>query len=203
MTTLQEAEATRDGLRQKLDDARLSLAVLDEARKEIAFEAHTAGGDAEKKLAKMNKDRLALLGDIEMLEIAHVEASRHVADAERAAELAQSVERAGKAMDVAAHLSEQAHKMDDSLRQFCEAAFAYRDLLSELHSLGYPYPSDAQFVSYGERATKAWLMKSPWRWEHLPPGERHEFVEMVLHHIGAIERQCAPMLAKVTAEAAE
>jgi hypothetical protein len=67
-SSLEQAEATRDALRGKLDDARLSLAALDEARKEYGFEAHTIGGEAAKRLAKMNKDRLAILGDIETLE---------------------------------------------------------------------------------------------------------------------------------------
>jgi hypothetical protein len=35
------------------------LAALDEARVSLAYDAHTAGGDAEQSLAEMNKDRLA------------------------------------------------------------------------------------------------------------------------------------------------
>ena len=49
---LEQAESIHAGLRKKLDDARLSLAALDECRKEIAFAAHTGDSEAEKRLTK-------------------------------------------------------------------------------------------------------------------------------------------------------
>jgi hypothetical protein len=48
--TLQEANETRDKLREKLDTARAGLAELDAEREALAFDAHTGDEAAEAAL---------------------------------------------------------------------------------------------------------------------------------------------------------
>src|ERR1700730_8112463 len=113
MTALQEAGEVRATLQQKRDNVALQLVALDEARKEIAFEAHTGNAEAEKRLAKMNRDRLALLGDIENLETGVAESERRIGDAERNEEMAAGSQRAERALSIAAELIDHASKIDE------------------------------------------------------------------------------------------
>src|SRR5262245_58341058 len=170
MTNLEEAEAVRDGLRGKLDEARAALVELDAERQSLAFDAHTCGGEAEKKLAALNKRRLVLLGDIETLEHAHIEASRRVADGERLAELAEDAAKAGRAMEIAAKLLNLAQRVDAALAEVVKHSKAIDGLIGELNwQCKCPAPNHAQLESLGTRALKSAFMSSRFKIEHLAP----------------------------------
>src|SRR5271154_3910154 len=87
-SSLRAAESVRDGLRAKLDDAKVALALVDDRRRDISFSAHVQGGEHRETLNKLNKDRGVKVAEIESLEVAIVEAGRRVADAQRDEELA-------------------------------------------------------------------------------------------------------------------
>jgi hypothetical protein len=199
-SSLEQAEATRDALRGKLDDARLSLAALDEARKEYGFEAHTVGGEAAKRLAKMNKDRLAILGDIETLEEAMLEASRRLATEEQRAHRADQAERAERALELAGELSKKAHKLDELLATVAELSNDLRADIRELnHQIGCTYPNEHQLQSLGERAVKAALMFSAFKIEHLAPKDRYKFTQLFNGWTDTIARWASDRLPRAEA----
>src|ERR1700730_15193839 len=129
-SALSQAIAVRDGLLQKRDNAVLQLAVLDEERKQLSFEAHTAGGDAAKQLAKLNRTRLALLGDIETYEAALLEAERRTKAAERDEEIAAGSQRAERALSIGAELLDRAQKIDAALAVVAEESMELDKLIS-------------------------------------------------------------------------
>jgi hypothetical protein len=163
-------------LSRKSDDARNELALLDEERTSIAFMAHTGDADAMKRLSGLNKKRLGLLADIEMIECALVEADRRIEAADREAAALAEAERAARAIEIAGELSALAERLDASLAKLAEDGNAFKELVRELnHRIGCPNPNEFQFQSLGERAVKSGLMFSPFRIEHLAPRERRTF----------------------------
>jgi hypothetical protein len=175
---LENAEAVRAGLEQKLEAARDALNDIDARRAALAFEAHSNGGAAKTELAKLNKSRVAQELDIENLQSAIIEASRRVTNAEREAELTVNAERAGRALEIGARLLERAKKIDAALAIVVASAAEFKADLRELNfRVGCSHPHEHQFQSLGERALKAAMMNSPFRLEHLAPHERHTFGE--------------------------
>jgi hypothetical protein len=167
-TTLEQAHATQDDLRGKLDAARAALQAIDVRRSEIAFEAHATGGEAKKELDRLNKTRLAQLAEIETLEVAVLEASRRIAAAEQAASDAEMSERAERAVEISARLVEHAAKIDEALATAVDRSKAFEaDLRVLNHQLGCSHPNEHQFASLGVRAFKAAVMMSPLQIEHL------------------------------------
>jgi hypothetical protein len=114
---------------------------LDEARVSLAYDAHTAGGDAEQSLAQMNKERLARLDDIQMLEVALNEATRRIEAAEREVALQDAATKAQQAMDIAARIGERGKKLDELLVSVVEEAHGWKADLDELHLLGPTHPT--------------------------------------------------------------
>jgi len=201
MTNLENTEQARDSLRAKLDDKRLELAALDEARKEIAFEAHTIGGEAEKKLAKLNKDRVVIIGDLETLEQALLEASRRVEDALHSIAVADEAEKGRKALALAASIKERAAVMDNLLSRVASESMALKSDIRELNfQLGCSHPHEHQLQAYGERAVKAHMMAAAFKIEHLAPKDRYTFAQLAEGWAATIERWAEsrlPQLAEV------
>lgn len=195
--SLQTAEQTRDDLRRKLDDTRKVLAALDDARRAIAFEAHSKGGDAKASLDKMGKQRIGLLDSIETLECALLEASRKIEAASAEVAMAEHVKKAERALEIAAGLIERAKKIDAALAAIVSESNALESDFRELnHSLGCTSPNEHQFASLGVRALKAAMMFSPLKIEHLAPNERHTFSELAHGWSATIERWSSPWLVK-------
>ncbi len=201
MTTVDEANATRTSLRTQLDEARAALAQLDARRQELAFEAHANGGEAKKELDKLNKTRATHVAEIETLEIAILEASRHIQEAEHAANVAALSTCAERALQIGSENVEHARKIDEALATIVEHSNASVAGLRELNALGCGYPNEHQFHSLGTRSLKSGLMSSPLQLEHLPPSERHSFTEFVTGWAdGTIARWSEPLLQKLAAE---
>jgi chromosome segregation ATPase len=177
MTTMDEAIATRDDLRAKLDDVRLQLEALDEARKEIAFEAHTAGGEAAKQLCKMNKQRTELIGDIESLEAAHIEASRRVDAAEREAAARQSEADARAAIEAADKLISMGEELDAAFARVAEMSKEFWSQIETLKGLKCGQPAYQAYSVQCALAAQTHLMHSTFN-RHLAPHERRSFSEL-------------------------
>jgi hypothetical protein len=142
----------------------------------LSFEAHSSGGAAKKELDGLNKHRGVALAEIESLEIAVIEASRRIADAERDKELAAESAKAERALEIASGLPARAQRLDEALATLAEEGNRFRDDLRQLNNqLGCTHPNEAQFQSLGERAVKAGLMFSPFKIEHMAPHEWYTF----------------------------
>jgi hypothetical protein len=173
----------------RLDAAKEALDQLDIRRRDISFDAHVEGGESKKALDKFNKDRVLKIAEIENIEIAVLEASRRVADAERAEELAEDAVKASRAFEIAAGLLARARKLDDALAAMVEEANDFRaDLRILSHELGCSHPNESQLQSLGERAVKSALMFSPFRIEHIAPTERRTFSELCESWVTMINR---------------
>ena len=189
LTALEKAHATRDVIRAKLDTARSDLTTLDDRRKALSFAAHSEGGVAKKELDGLNKHRAIAVAEIESLEIAVVEASRRVDDAHRDADLQVEAEKAERALAIRESLARRAAKLDKALAALAEEGNAFHAELRELnHTVGCRSPNEFQFQSLGERAVKSALMFSPFKIEHIAPGERRTFVEVLAAWGVMIER---------------
>src|SRR5271166_5420872 len=101
MNSIEKAESVRAGLATKLEDARAELEKLDARRQQLAFEAHATGGAAKKELDGLNKGRVLHVGEIEMIEVAILEASRRVEDARRGDALEVDSKLAERALEIA------------------------------------------------------------------------------------------------------
>jgi hypothetical protein len=204
-TTLEHAEATREGLRTKLDEARASLADIDERRRNLAYKAHVEGGEAKRELDKLNASYTAQLATLESLEAAILEASRRVADAERDVALEETSRQAEEAMTIASELLALGQKIDDALAALAEAANEYEAHIKTLNfQLNITHPSGMQLQSAFTRVLRAKIafinsMKSAV--EFPAPSERRTASEVASGHAEAIARVAGPRI--VVKEAAE
>ena len=167
LTALEKAHATRDSIRAKLDGAQIDLATLDGRRKQLAYDAHASGGAALKELQGLDKHRAIATAEIESLEVAVVEASRRIDDAQRDADLEVEAGKAEQALIVREKLARRAASLDKALAVLAEEANGFQADLRELnHKLGCSHPNEHQFQALGERCVKAGLMFGPFRFEH-------------------------------------
>jgi hypothetical protein len=196
-SAIEKAEAVRDALRQKIDAARAGLEKIDDQRREIAFSAHTEGGDAKKRLDDLTALRIAHHAEIESLETAIIEASRRVTDAEQEGEFAEQAEKAARAMEIAAGLIKRARKMDAALAILAKESVAYKVEIDELNfQLGIPAPHARQFQVAAMMALRAVIQFTPMRdaIEFVAPGQRLTMVKMAEGHASSIGRIAGPRL---------
>jgi len=204
MTSIEQAEATRTALREKLDAARAALEGMDARRTEIAFEAHANGGEAKKELDKLNKARATHIAEIESLEAAHQESSRRVADAEHVEAMREDSVKAERGMEIAAALVERGQKIDEALRVLAEELHGYKADLDELNfQCGIMAPNVRQFQATGIRVLRTVIAFTPLRdaVEFIAPGERRNMSETSIGHAEAITRIAEPRMIKESEEA--
>jgi hypothetical protein len=170
-SSVERAEAVREALREKLDAARARLVEIDASRAELAYEAHSAGGDAARELTKLNKARVVFELDIQNLESALLESSRRIDAAQREEALADGAVKALRRLRSLRGLMARAKRLDEALAFLAEEGNLFRQDLRELnHRLACSHPNEHQLQSLGERAIKSALMFSPFRIEHLRCG---------------------------------
>jgi hypothetical protein len=204
-TLLLQAQSTHAALRTKLDQARQGLETIDSQRRELSYEAHTAGGEAKKQLDKLNRDRVTQLASIEDLEHAHSEASRRVVEAERGVALEETSRQAEEAMEIASDLLALGQKIDDALASLAESANAYEAHIKTLnYRLNISHPSGAQLhaaMTRVLRTTIAFVPAMRDAVEFVAPGERRNATKVAEGHSEAIARIAGPRI--VAKEAAE
>ena len=196
-SSLQDALSVRAGLRQKLDNAKVALDELDADRKALAFDARVSGADAKTKLTALNKRRILLVADIEMLEVAILESSRRAADVERMEALAEDGEKAARAMEIGRDLLAYGKAIDEALAGFSAAANGYKRAVDELNcKLDVSAPSARQLQSALNRVLRTVVILTPARdsVEFIAPGERRTMSEVATGHAAAIARIAGPRL---------
>src|SRR5262249_55213181 len=151
---------------------------------------------------KMNRDRLAILADIETLEAAILEASRRVEDEAHSVRIADEASKARRGLEIAGNIQARARKLDEML---AAVAGLSNDLRADIrmlnHQLGCSYPHEFQLQTYGALAVKAALMFSAFKIEHLPPKDRYSFTQLSDGWRAQIERWAEAKLPQT--EAAE
>ena len=188
LTAVEKAAVVRAALRTKLDAARTTLAGLDDERKAIAFAAHTGDAAAEKTLTALNKKRQAAADDVAMIEVAHHEAAKRLADIEleiaNAEELAILLEQTTRATEIASGITGRAARIDTALASVVAEVSAWRDEIVELNGLGVTYPNASHLASYGTRALAAAIQFSILKdaVEFQAPHERRKFAEIADVH---------------------
>lgn len=205
MSSIENAEATRQALREKLDAARGALEQIDSEREGLAFAAHTGDEAAEKKLTALNKKRQLAVTDIEMIEVAHIEASRRVEAAQRDDVLREDSVKAARGMEIAAALVERGQKIDEALRVLAEELHGYKSDIDELNfQCGISVPNVRQFVAAGIRVLRTVIAFTPLRdaVEFIAPGERRNMGETSSAHADAIARIAEARMIKESEEAA-
>src|SRR5262249_9097566 len=108
------------------------------------------GGDAKSQLSKFDKDRLSLLGEIEILSFAIGEANSRVAEAERAQEAAVETARCVTAISIAADIEKIGKDLDRHLSGLGDGWDALKSAFDRLHQTGMTHPSHSQRTAYGE-----------------------------------------------------
>jgi len=182
-----------------------ALEAIDAEREGLAFAAHTGDEAAERKLAALNKKRQLAAADIEMIEVAHIEASRRVEAAQRDDALREDSIKAARGMEIAAGLIERGQKIDDALRVLAEELRGYKSDIDELNfQCGIMAPNVRQFQATGIRVLRTVIAFTPLRdaVEFIAPGERRNMVETSNGHADAIARIAEPRMIKESEEAA-
>jgi hypothetical protein len=88
----------------------------------------------------------------------------------------------------------RARKIDETLALLAAEGNAFKaDLRILNHQLGCSHPNEHQLQSLRERAVKSALMFSPFKIEHIAPGERRTFSELTEGWIMMIDRWAEPM----------
>jgi hypothetical protein len=180
MNDVEKAEAVIADLEQKrtklIDHGRN---IADE-RAAIGYEVH-AGGDAKArvKLDKLNIDFALHAGEVESIDAALKTAGERLAQAQRDEASAEDRAAAAQAKSKYKRLAALGARMDEHALALSMAAGEAAGLVNELHALGCPMPTGAQFQTYMSIATSTAIMSLPWsrNFDHrfLSPNEKRKF----------------------------
>ncbi len=177
-TALQAAREVEAALDGKRAAALRTLAEVDDARAELAFDAMTVGGEAAKRLRALDAERGRVAADVASLEAAIVTAKRHVAGAEAAATRADERRRAGLALPIAERLRVRASAIDEGLAMARDNLRGFDDDIAELGLLGAPVASRELLQVNITRATDVALVGIYVKVRPVPPDQRRSFSEL-------------------------
>lgn len=177
MITLDEAQAAADAAQATLDalltkraDAGNRTAAIAAERDAIAFEAHTDGGPAQKRLKELNLDAAMAAGELASLDAAVAEAKRRLQDAGGVLAAAKRRAAADHAADDLTKLQTLGDQIDAALTGFVDAVTAYDAVADKIHRAGFGGPGYANRRLHLENVVRFAL--TPLRLRNIgrPPG---------------------------------
>jgi hypothetical protein len=204
MITNTERE-TLERLEAKLAEALTRATELQGERRRLSYEAGIGNTSARKQLDAANAGSATASLEIENCKSAIDECRRRLEVAEKATIAAENIEKAKRALGIAAGIEGRGKRLDAALLALAVEAENLENDLSELnYSLGFVSPSLANFRAIAERPLNAGLMFQPsgktrsdgqplqgtLKLRHLPPGERMTFSEITEGYAKTIRRTC-------------
>jgi chromosome segregation ATPase len=180
------------------------VTAIAEERKSVALAAHTGDTAARKRLDALNLESTTIGAEIEGLDAAIAEAGDRLATAEAAEALEADRARARELRHALAEFTEHGRKLDEAMAAVVAESNALRTALHKMHSLGCEYPTDALALVNCRLAIGTALMQTPWKreFEHLAPGQRRTFGEIIRGWVERIEPTIARRLGETQDEAA-
>jgi hypothetical protein len=169
-------------LNEKRDRALIRGDEITDERRALAFAAHAENDSAaRKRLSTLNLESVTIAAEIETIDAALAEANSRLDACRRAAEIEADQAAARELREVLGEFRKCGRQMEDALAAFVGAAVAFREHLTKIHNLGCDFPSHGLADVNARLAIGTALMQTPWRreFEHLAPGERRTFTQLV------------------------
>jgi hypothetical protein len=190
LTAVECVEKTLSQLGDKKDRALKRSQEISAERAAIGFAAHAEDDPkAIKRLEQLNRDMLAMSGEVESIDAAIGEANKRLDAARQNANREVAKVNAGEIRKLLAAFAAAATDMDEALADFATSSHELREVVNKLHGLGCNFPNHNQIESLGSRVVLTAVGQSIFKRvvETLPPGERRSFGPMVAGWIKTIE----------------
>jgi hypothetical protein len=174
-----DAKATLAALQDKLTAAKAASAKITEDAKAVSFDAFTSGGEARKKLDKLEAERLSNAVTISSLESAIDEAKRRLAHAEALAADEAEKEKARTVLGLLDDFAKRGAQLDAALHKFVSE---YDELSRDFHrleALGYGPTSFALVQINMAAAVTTRLQFTDLRQGFLAPHARRNFITVI------------------------
>jgi hypothetical protein len=198
LTPVECVEKTISQLGDKRDRALKRSQEISAERAAIGFAAHAEDDPkALKRLEQLNRDMLAMSGEVESIDAAIGEAQKRLVAAKQVAAGETAKKNAAEIKELLTVFATVAQDMDEALAGFATSSHELRDVVNRLHGLGCNFPNHNQVESLGSRVVLTAVGQSLFKRavETLAPGERRTFVPMVATWIANIENtHIAPLL---------
>jgi hypothetical protein len=181
---IQQKIAAAEGRREKISIERQNL----------GFAVHVDNSkSARSALDALNKESIALAGELESLTGALEVATQKLESAKAQAAAAEDRAKAGKLRAVLECAAARAVEVDAILSSAAaELGELFKDI-REFHALGEQFPTDEQMAVNARLAIKTFLMQLPIYvakdFEFLAPNQRRTFTSIFQHMIGPIEQR--------------
>jgi hypothetical protein len=177
---------TTDDARQVLHDLETKLAAalaraedLDAAARGVAYVAHVDGGEARKRLDKIDADRVKCIAEIASLDAAIGEAKRRVREAEAANADDVARDKAHSALALLEDFTKRGRELDEALGAFLAKYEALTSDFHKLDALGYAPTTHALVKANMSAAVSTALQFTELRQAFLAPHERRTFVAVI------------------------
>lgn len=184
---LDQARVIEAELREKLVKAQTELQTIDADQKTLAYGANTGNESARRSLEKLNKRKIEISTDIDNLKTAVTEAEQRVAAAEKEVRVEAEHERARAALALLGEFRSCGKAVDDALDAAVAKYGRLREILFELHRLGFANPTIAQLAALGRRAVMTRFMGTDLQVEHLAPSARRSMNDLIGEYAANIE----------------
>jgi hypothetical protein len=181
MPDIEHASALVDQLQDKRAALLSQIEETAILRQAIAFDAHTGDENARQKLDAINKDSVTHGLELESIDAAIKEAQSRLASAQHVEEIATARANAEALHQLVEAFVTHGSELDAALASMVRESRALRETLSKMHSLGCAFPSHDQLDALGNLALATSLMATPFKryYEHVAPGERRSFTDLV------------------------
>jgi hypothetical protein len=188
MTDVEAAEKIVRDLTEKRDLTEARIAGIADERKPLAIAVHVDGDHkARKRLDTINAEAATIAAELEGLDAAISEANARLATAVLAEAERADRENAKHLHLLCLELSEHGKRLDGVMSTLRVEAQAFRDTLNAIHARGCNFPSHGLADVNARNAIMTGLMATPWKIEHLAPGERRSFDKIVSGWVSRIE----------------
>jgi hypothetical protein len=188
MTDVEAAEKIIRDLTEKRARVAARTQEIAEERKPLAIAVHVDGDQkARKRLDTLNAEAATISSELEGLDAAIAEADARLTAAQRVTAENEARANATELLGLCRALSAHGARLDDVMSSLRKEAEAFRGALNEIHARGCNFPSYALADVNARAALLTALMSTPWKIEHLAPGQRRTFGEIVDGWVSRIE----------------
>jgi hypothetical protein len=179
MTMTHEAKKILDDLTEKLTTARQRHDDTQSEAQSIAFATHVEGGEARKKLDRLNADAAKHGAEIMSLEAAITEARRRVNEALAAEAEDVARDKAQQALALLDSFAARGQELDEALSAFLAKWETLKTDVRQLEVLGYPPSTYALIAKNMQAAVATKLQFTELRQDFLAPHQRRNFVHVI------------------------
>src|SRR5262249_22398993 len=169
---------------------------LADERANVALDAHTGNAKARKRLDEINAAIASHASELASYDAALKVAGERLRDAQAAEAREQDKANAKALRGEIKTLLAASELADEALAQLVVAGNALKAAIDQINALGFPHPTHMQLLTHGERVCKTVLMQTPWArgFEHIAPGDRRQFSDIIPQWAAMLERAVAEKL---------